>query len=432
MSLNYDKSKAAYEAANKVIPGGVNSPVRAFRAVGDYPIFIESGQGAHVTDIDGNELIDFICSWGPLIFGHNDPVVQEAVMSAVQKGTTFGMPTEIETLMAEKIVELIPSIEKVRMVSSGTEATMSALRLARGYTGRDKIVKCGGCYHGHADHLLIQAGSGALTFGVPSSPGVPENIAHETLTATYNDIDSFKALFAEYQNEIAAVIIEPIPGNMGLILPEEGFLEALRELTKENGSLLIFDEVISGFRASLGGAQKRFDIMPDLTCLGKIIGGGLPVGAFGGRADIMDHLAPVGDVYQAGTLSGNPLAMKAGYTTLCELQKRNPYADLDARAKKLKEGLAAAADAHGVRVTINQVGSLLTVFFTDRPVHTYADAQTSSVDQYRIFFQALLAEGIHLPPSQFECWFISTAHTDADIEKTIQAAEKAFAVVAKA
>lgn len=432
MSLNYDKSKAAYEAANKVIPGGVNSPVRAFRAVGDYPIFIESGQGAHVTDIDGNELIDFICSWGPLIFGHNDPVVQEAVMSAVQKGTTFGMPTEIETLMAEKIVELIPSIEKVRMVSSGTEATMSALRLARGYTGRDKIVKCGGCYHGHADHLLIQAGSGALTFGVPSSPGVPENIAHETLTATYNDIDSFKALFAEYQNEIAAVIIEPIPGNMGLILPEEGFLEALRELTKENGSLLIFDEVISGFRASLGGAQKRFGIMPDLTCLGKIIGGGLPVGAFGGRADIMDHLAPVGDVYQAGTLSGNPLAMKAGYTTLCELQKRNPYADLDARAKKLKEGLAAAADAHGVRVTINQVGSLLTVFFTDRPVHTYEDAQTSSVDQYRIFFQALLAEGIHLPPSQFECWFISTAHTDADIEKTIQAAEKAFAAVAKA
>lgn len=432
MSLNYDKSKAAYEAANKVIPGGVNSPVRAFRAVGDYPIFIESGQGAHVTDIDGNELIDFICSWGPLIFGHNDPVVQEAVMSAVQKGTTFGMPTEIETLMAEKIVELIPSIEKVRMVSSGTEATMSALRLARGYTGRDKIVKCGGCYHGHADHLLIQAGSGALTFGVPSSPGVPENIAHETLTATYNDIDSFKALFAEYQNEIAAVIIEPIPGNMGLILPEEGFLEALRELTKENGSLLIFDEVISGFRASLGGAQKRFDIMPDLTCLGKIIGGGLPVGAFGGRADIMDHLAPVGDVYQAGTLSGNPLAMKAGYTTLCELQKRNPYADLDARAKRLKEGLAAAADAHGVRATINQVGSLLTVFFTDRPVHTYADAQTSSVDQYRIFFQALLAEGIHLPPSQFECWFISTAHTDADIEKTIQAAEKAFAAVAKA
>ena len=432
MSLNYDKSKAAYEAANNVIPGGVNSPVRAFRAVGDYPIFIESGQGAHVTDIDGNELIDFICSWGPLIFGHNNPVVQEAVMSAVQKGTTFGMPTEIETLMAEKIVELIPSIEKVRMVSSGTEATMSALRLARGYTGRDKIVKCGGCYHGHADHLLIQAGSGALTFGVPSSPGVPENIAHETLTATYNDIDSFKALFAEYQNEIAAVIIEPIPGNMGLILPEEGFLEALRELTKENGSLLIFDEVISGFRASLGGAQKRFGIMPDLTCLGKIIGGGLPVGAFGGRADIMDHLAPVGDVYQAGTLSGNPLAMKAGYTTLCELQKRNPYADLDARAKRLKEGLAAAADAHGVRATINQVGSLLTVFFTDRPVHTYADAQTSSVDQYRIFFQALLAEGIHLPPSQFECWFISTAHTDADIEKTIKAAEKAFAAVAKA
>lgn len=432
MSLNYDKSKAAYEAANKVIPGGVNSPVRAFRAVGDYPIFIESGQGAHVTDIDGNELIDFICSWGPLIFGHNDPVVQEAVMSAVQKGTTFGMPTEIETFMAEKIVELIPSIEKVRMVSSGTEATMSALRLARGYTGRDKIVKCGGCYHGHADHLLIQAGSGALTFGVPSSPGVPENIAHETLTATYNDIDSFKALFAEYQDEIAAVIIEPIPGNMGLILPEEGFLEALRELTKENGSLLIFDEVISGFRASLGGAQKRFGIMPDLTCLGKIIGGGLPVGAFGGRADIMDHLAPVGDVYQAGTLSGNPLAMKAGYTTLCELQKRNPYADLEARAKKLKEGLAAAADAHGVRATINQVGSLLTVFFTDRPVHTYADAQTSSVDQYRIFFQALLAESIHLPPSQFECWFISTAHTDADIEKTIQAAEKAFAAVAKA
>lgn len=432
MSLSFKKSQTAYEEAKKVIPGGVNSPVRAFKAVGNHPVFIQSGQGAHVTDIDGNELIDYICSWGPLIFGHNDKAVQEAVLSAVQNGTTFGMPTEIETVMAAKIIELIPSIEKVRMVSSGTEATMSALRLARGYTGREKIVKCGGCYHGHADHLLIQAGSGAMTFGVPSSPGVPENIAKETLTATYNDIDSFKQLFEAYKDQIAAVIIEPIPGNMGLILPDQGFLEDLRALTEANGTLLIFDEVISGFRASLGGAQKRFNIMPDLTCLGKIIGGGLPVGAFGGKAEIMDHLAPFGEVYQAGTLSGNPLAMTAGYTTLCELQKRDPYAQLEEKGKQLKQGLEEAAQKHGVSVTINHLGSLLTVFFTDQPVHSYADAQTSSTEAYRIFFESLLAQGIHLPPSQFECWFISTAHQDSDIEATLKAANQAFKAVAEA
>lgn len=429
MSFVFEKSKAAYEEAKAVIPGGVNSPVRAFNTVGDHPVFIDHAKGAHLYDIDGNELIDYVCSWGPLILGHCNEAVQAAVRDAVDKGTTFGMPTVIETKMAEKICALVPSVDMVRMVSSGTEATMSALRLARGYTKRNKIVKFQGCYHGHADHLLIQAGSGAMTFGVPSSPGVPEAIARETLTATYNDIDSVRRLFEEYPDDIAAVIVEPIPGNMGLVPPKEGFLKNLRSLTEEYKALLIFDEVISGFRASLGGAQKYFNITPDLTCLGKIIGGGLPVGAFGGKRAIMEHLAPVGSVYQAGTLSGNPCAMTAGYATLCELEKLNPYEELARKAEKLADAFRKAAAKNNVGVQVNQFGSLLTVFFASEPVESYADAQKADTEKFALFFDAMLKQGIHLPPSQFECMFLSVAHTDDILEKTIAAAEQAFAKV---
>lgn len=432
MSLSFEKSKAAYEAACRVIPGGVNSPVRAFNAVGDHPVMVREGHGATITDIDGNELLDFVCSWGPLILGHGDPEVKAAMAKAIETGTTFGMPTLIETAMAEKIVELIPSIDMVRMVSSGTEATMSALRLARGFTGRDKIIKFQGNYHGHADHLLIQAGSGAMTFGVPSSPGVPEAIAKETLSATYNDLASVKALFEAYPEQIAAIIVEPMPGNMGLIQPVEGFLEGLREITEKEGALLIFDEVISGFRASIGGAQKLLGITPDLTCLGKIIGGGLPVGAFGGKRHIMEHLAPVGEVYQAGTLSGNPLAMAAGHATLQALETRAPYEALASRMARLAEGLRKAAADHGIAATVNQFGSLLTLFFCAGPVVTFADAQRSDTERYSAFFQGMLAEGIHLPPSQFECWFLSVAHSDDDIDRTIAAACRVMSKIAEA
>lgn len=432
MSLSFEKSRQAYEEACQVIPGGVNSPVRAFNAVGDHPVVVQSGQGATVTDIDGNELLDFVCSWGPLILGHGHPDVQKAMQEVIKTGTTFGMPTEIETVMAEKIVHLFPSIDMVRMVSSGTEATMSALRLARGFTGRDKIVKFQGCYHGHADHLLIQAGSGAMTFGVPSSPGVPEAIAHETLSATYNDLASVEKLFEQYPEEIAAVIVEPIPGNMGLIMPQESFLSGLRAVTEKHGALLIFDEVISGFRVSIGGAQKIFNIMPDLTCLGKIIGGGLPVGAFGGKRHIMEHLAPVGDVYQAGTLSGNPLAMAAGLATLSILEEADTYEGLSNRMQYLANELRDKAKQHGIPATVNQFGSLLTIFFCEGPVTSFAEAQKADAALYRTFFQGMLQEGIHLPPSQFECWFLSLAHTKADIDKTIAAAERVFAQMAEA
>ena len=356
--------------------------------------------------------------------------VSKAVMEALTKGSTYGAPTGIEVEMAKKIVDAVPSVEMVRMVSSGTEATMSALRLARGYTGRNKIVKFEGCYHGHADHLLIKAGSGALTFGVPSSPGVPESIASETLTAQYNDIDSVKALFAQYPDQIAAVIVEPIAGNMGLVLPKEGFLEGLREVTAEHGALLIFDEVISGFRASFGGAQKVYNIMPDLTCMGKIIGGGLPVGAYGGKKEIMMHVAPVGPVYQAGTLSGNPLAMAAGMAILDELAKPGVYEEIEAKTKKLVQGLQAAADKAGVKIALNQSASLFTIFFTETPVDSYQAAMTSNTEQFKVFFQAMLNQGFYLPPSQFECWFVSQAHSDKDIDNTIKAAETAFRAVA--
>ena len=428
--MEYTNSKRLFEEACELIPGGVNSPVRAFKAVGDYPVFIERGEGAYLYDVDGNKYVDYICSWGPLLLGHQPEAVSKAVMEALTKGSTYGAPTGIEVEMAKKIVDAVPSVEMVRMVSSGTEATMSALRLARGYTGRNKIVKFEGCYHGHADHLLIKAGSGALTFGVPSSPGVPESIASETLTAQYNDIDSVKALFAQYPDQIAAVIVEPIAGNMGLVLPKEGFLEGLREVTAEHGALLIFDEVISGFRASFGGAQKVYNIMPDLTCMGKIIGGGLPVGAYGGKKEIMMHVAPVGPVYQAGTLSGNPLAMAAGMAILDELAKPGVYEAIEAKTKKLVQGLQTAADKAGVKIALNQSASLFTIFFTETPVDSYQTAMTSNTEQFKVFFQAMLNQGFYLPPSQFECWFVSQAHSDEDIENTIKAAEIAFQAVA--
>ncbi len=428
--MEYTNSKRLFEEACELIPGGVNSPVRAFKAVGDHPVFIERGEGAYLYDVDGNKYVDYICSWGPLLLGHQPEAVSKAVMTALTKGSTYGAPTGIEVEMAKKIVDAVPSVEMVRMVSSGTEATMSALRLARGYTGRNKIVKFEGCYHGHADHLLIKAGSGALTFGVPSSPGVPESIASETLTAQYNDIDSVKALFAQYPGQIAAVIVEPIAGNMGLVLPKEGFLEGLREVTAEHGALLIFDEVISGFRASFGGAQKVYNIMPDLTCMGKIIGGGLPVGAYGGKKEIMMHVAPVGPVYQAGTLSGNPLAMAAGMAILDELAKPGVYEAIEAKTKKLVDGLRQAADQAGVKVSINHSASLFTIFFTETPVDSYAAAMTSNTEQFKVFFQSMLDQGYYLPPSQFECWFVSQAHSDEDIANTILAAEKAFQAVA--
>ena len=428
--MEYTNSKRLFEEACELIPGGVNSPVRAFKAVGDHPVFIERGEGAYLYDVDGNKYVDYICSWGPLLLGHQPEAVSKAVMTALTKGSTYGAPTGIEVEMAKKIVDAVPSVEMVRMVSSGTEATMSALRLARGYTGRNKIVKFEGCYHGHADHLLIKAGSGSLTFGVPSSPGVPESIASETLTAQYNDIDSVKALFAQYPGQIAAVIVEPIAGNMGLVLPKEGFLEGLREVTAEHGALLIFDEVISGFRASFGGAQKVYNIMPDLTCMGKIIGGGLPVGAYGGKKEIMMHVAPVGPVYQAGTLSGNPLAMAAGMAILDELSKPGVYEAIEAKTKKLVDGLRQAADQAGVKVSINHSASLFTIFFTETPVDSYAAAMTSNTEQFKVFFQSMLDQGYYLPPSQFECWFVSQAHSDEDIANTILAAEKAFQAVA--
>lgn len=430
--MDFSKSQQLYKEAVELIPGGVNSPVRAFQAVGDFPVFIEKGEGSKLYDVDGNEFVDYVCSWGPLLLGHQPASVTKAVQSALLQGSTFGAPTALEVEIAKMIVDAVPSVEMVRMVNSGTEATMSAIRLARGYTKRNKLVKFEGCYHGHADHLLIKAGSGALTFGVPSSPGVPESIASETLTATYNDLESVQKLFEQYPDQIAAVIVEPIAGNMGLVPPQDGFLQGLREITKAHGALLIFDEVISGFRASYGGAQQVFDIMPDLTCLGKIIGGGLPVGAYGGRKEIMQCVAPVGPVYQAGTLSGNPVAMAAGIATLQELAKPGVYETVEVKAKTLAVGLQAAADQAGVKVAINQSASLLTVFFTDQPVDCYAAAMRSDTAKFKVFFQAMLQQGIYLPPSQFECWFVSLAHSDADIAKTIAAAEQAFAAVAAA
>ncbi|MEK3720924.1 glutamate-1-semialdehyde 2,1-aminomutase [Paenibacillus sp. FSL H8-0034] len=415
------RSSKAFAEAKQYIPGGVNSPVRAFKSVGLTPLFMERGAGSRVFDIDGNEFIDYIGSWGPLIVGHSHPEVIEAIKSAVELGTSFGAPTELETRMAKLVIERIPSMDMVRMVNSGTEATMSALRLARGYTNRSKILKFEGCYHGHADALLIKAGSGVATLGLPDSPGVPESVAVNTITVPYNDLDSIRVAFEKYGEEIAAVIVEPIAGNMGVVPPQPGFLQGLRDITTSYGSLLIFDEVMTGFRVGLGSAQGLYGIKPDLTCLGKVIGGGLPVGAYGGRRDIMEMIAPSGPIYQAGTLSGNPLAMAAGYTTLRLLGQPGVYEELERKAARLEAGFITNAKEFGIACTINRVGSMICPFFTDQQVTNYETAKTSDLQRFNRYFAALLDNGVSVAPSQYEGMFVSTAHSDEDIEQTIEA-----------
>jgi glutamate-1-semialdehyde 2,1-aminomutase len=424
--MAHAKSQKLFAEALKYIPGGVNSPVRAFRAVGGQPFFVTQAKGARIRDVDGNELIDYVCTWGPAILGHAHPKIISAVIAAAKKGTSFGIPNPFEVKMAKLICERFPSVQKVRMTNSGTEACMSAIRLARGFTRRDKIIKFDGCYHGHADSLLVKAGSGALTFGHPDSAGVPADFAKYTIVLPFNDADAVKAAFAANKNEIAAIIVEPVPGNAGLYLPREGYLQFLRDITKANGTLLIFDEVMTGFRLAPGGAQERFGISADLTCLGKIIGGGLPVGAFGGHADIMDHLAPLGPVYQAGTLSGNPIAMAAGIAALEELGKGKVYARLEASGARLEAGMLAAAKSAGIPVQFNRCGSMFCAYFTGEPVWNLADALKSDRARFAKFFHGMLKYGVYLAPSQFEAGFISTAHTAADIDATVSVAGKAF------
>ncbi len=422
--MNRAHSEILFAEALKYIPGGVNSPVRAFRAVGGNPFFVNRAKGARVWDVDGNELIDYVGTWGPAIFGHAFPKIISAVQAAAELGTSFGIPNPHEVTMAKLICQMVPSVQKVRMTSSGTEACMSAIRLARGFTQRDKILKFDGCYHGHADCLLVKAGSGALTFGHPDSAGVPASVAQHTLVAPFNDVEAVKHIFAANKNEIAAIIVEPVPGNAGLYLPRPGYLEFLREITQANRSVLIFDEVMTGFRLARGGAQERFGIRPDLTCLGKIIGGGLPVGAFGGRADIMDYLAPLGPVYQAGTLSGNPVAMAAGSAALEELLDGKAHEQLEKNGAQLEAGMSDAAKAANVPMQFNRCGSMFCGYFTAAPIHNLADAMHSDRERFKKFFHAMLDAGIYLAPSQFEAGFISTAHTAADIDTTVLAAAK--------
>jgi glutamate-1-semialdehyde 2,1-aminomutase len=425
---SYEKSKQAYAEAVKLLPGGVNSPVRAFKSVKMDPIFMARGKGSKIYDIDGNEYIDYVLSWGPLILGHANDRVVEALKKVAENGTSFGAPTLIENELAKLVIERVPSIEIVRMVNSGTEATMSALRLARGYTGRNKILKFEGCYHGHGDSLLIKAGSGVATLGLPDSPGVPESVAQNTITVPYNDLESVKYAFEQFGEDIAGVIVEPVAGNMGVVPPQPGFLEGLREITKQYGALLIFDEVMTGFRVDYNCAQGYFGIEPDLTCLGKVIGGGLPVGAYGGKAEIMERIAPSGPIYQAGTLSGNPLAMTAGYETLIQLTPET-YEQFKKKADRLEEGLRRAAEKYEIPHTINRAGSMIGFFFTNEEVINYEKAKTSDLDMFAAYYREMAEQGIFLPPSQFEGMFLSTEHTDEDIEKTIEAAEKAFAKI---
>lgn len=424
-----NKSEQLFENAQQTIPGGVNSPVRAFNGVGGTPCFIKRAAGAYIYDADDNAYIDYVGSWGPMILGHNHPAILDAVITTAQHGLSFGAPTELEITMAEKVKELVPSMEKLRMVSSGTEATMSAIRLARGFTGRDKILKFEGCYHGHADSLLVKAGSGALTLGVPNSPGIPADFAKHTLTVSFNKIEEVHAIFEQYKDEIACIIVEPVAGNMNCIPPVDGFLEGLRTICDQHKSVLIFDEVMTGFRVALGGAQAHYNIVPDLTTLGKVIGGGMPVGAFGGKTEIMDFIAPVGPVYQAGTLSGNPIAMAAGLASLIELSKGNKHALLSQGTKKLSLGLKAAAKKHNIALSVNYVGGMFGFFFTDdtETVTTYAQATACNGELFQKFFHLMLKEGVYLAPSAFETGFLSTAHTDEIIDKTLVAAEKCFA-----
>ncbi|MDF2945524.1 MAG: hemL [Bacillales bacterium] len=421
----FNKSVVAFEEAQNFMPGGVNSPVRAFKSVKMNPIFMESGKGSKIYDIDGNEYIDYVLSWGPMILGHTNDAVLEAIKSTAEKGTSFGTPSLIETEVAKLIMERFPSIEMVRMVSSGTEATMSALRVARGFTGKNKILKFEGCYHGHGDSLLIKAGSGVATLGLPDSPGVPEGVAKNTITVPYNDLESVKEAFRQFGDDIAAIILEPIAGNMGLVIPKQEFLQGLREITEQHGSLLIFDEVMTGFRVHYHSAQGYFGIKPDLTCLGKVMGGGLPVGAYGGRKDIMSQIAPSGPIYQAGTLSGNPLAMSAGLATISQLTEES-YEQFNKLGNMLTEGLSAAANKYGIKHQTYSIGSMVGFFFTDEEIVNYESAKTCDLDQFAKYFQIMANEGVYLPPSQFEAMFLSTSHTEEDIQKTIAAAEIAF------
>ncbi|QWV97225.1 glutamate-1-semialdehyde 2,1-aminomutase [Geomonas nitrogeniifigens] len=424
--MQNSRSSQLFQQALKSIPGGVNSPVRAFRSVGSDPLFIKSAAGPMIFDEDGNGYIDYVGSWGPMIVGHCHPKVVEAIKKAVESGASFGAPTELEITLAEMVIKAVPSIEMVRMVSSGTEATMSAIRLSRGYTGRDNILKFSGCYHGHSDSLLVKAGSGLATFGVPDSPGVPADVAKHTLTATYNDLESVRALVAANKGTIACVIVEPVAGNMGTVPPQEGFLEGLREICTEEGIVLIFDEVMSGFRVAYGGAQERFGITPDLTTLGKIIGGGLPVGAFGGKKEIMSQLSPAGGVYQAGTLSGNPLAMTAGIETLKLLQEPGFYEKLEEKSKFVADGIAKAAKDAGFPLYSTRVGSMFCGFFSKEPVYNWDSAAKCDTKAFATYFRGMLEEGVYLACSQFETAFVGAAHTEKDLEKTIAAAAKCF------
>ena len=428
--MNHERSSFLFQQAIASIPGGVNSPVRAFKSVGADPLFIKKAAGCHIFDEDGNTFIDFVGSWGPMIAGHCHPDIIKAVQDTMASGASFGAPTERETILANLVIEAVPSIEMVRMVSSGTEATMSAIRLARGYTGRDKILKFSGCYHGHADSLLVKAGSGAATFGVPDSPGVPAEVAKLTLTAEYNSLESVKALVAENKNSIACIIVEPVAGNMGTVPPREGFLEGLRKICTNEGIILIFDEVMSGFRVSYGGAQELYGVTPDMTTLGKIIGGGLPVGAFGGKREIMEKLSPSGGVYQAGTLSGNPLAMSAGIATLNILKQPGFYKVLEEKSRAVADGIAKAATNAGYPIYSTRVGSMFCSFFSKNDVYDWPTASQCDTKSFAKFFLAMLDEGVYLAPSQFETAFVSAAHSEADIEKTIAAAAKCFKLIA--
>ena len=427
---SYENSKEAFKEAVDLMPGGVNSPVRAFKSVNLDPIFMESGSGAIIKDIDGNEYIDYVLSWGPLILGHAHPEVVTAIQEQAAKGASFGAPTVSENKLAKLVMDRLPSVEMIRFVSSGTEATMSALRLARGYTGRDKILKFEGSYHGHGDSLLIKAGSGVATLGLPDSPGVPADIAKNTLTVAYNDLQSAKLVFEKFGSDIAAVILEPVAGNMGVVPPQPGFLEGLRKLTEENGTLLIFDEVMTGFRVDYGCAHEYFGIQPDLTCLGKVIGGGLPVGAFGGKREIMEKIAPAGPIYQAGTLSGNPLAMTAGYETLSRLTK-DSYTYFRKLGDQLEAGFREAATKYNIPHTVNRAGSMIGFFFTNEDVIDFESAKTSDLALFAEYFKLMAEEGIFLPPSQFEGLFISTAHTEEHIEKTVRAFHTVFEKLAR-
>jgi glutamate-1-semialdehyde 2,1-aminomutase len=424
--MDIERSVELFDKAQEVIPGGVNSPARAFSAVGGQPLFVDRGEGPYLFDADGNRYVDYVLSWGPLILGHAHPRVAEALKRGIDRGTSYGAPTALETELAELVIEALPSVEMVRFVNSGTEATMSALRLARAYTGRDKIIKFVGCYHGHADFLLVQAGSGVTTLGLPDSPGVPKGTAQDTLTVAYNDLEGVEEAFTRYPDQIAGVIVEPVAGNMGVVPPQPGFLEGLRRVTEAHGAVLIFDEVMTGFRVAYGGAQERYGIDPDVTTLGKVIGGGLPVGAYAGKREIMETVAPAGPMYQAGTLSGNPLAMTAGIETLKALREPGVFEETEQKAAQLAEGIGEAAEDAGVSVFQTRVGTMFSTFFTSQPVTDYESAKASDTERFGRYFHAMLERGVYIAPSQFEAGFISAVHSEEDIQRTVAAAAESF------